>query len=258
MINVTYGSTSLTARQTQYQSAGRSKKSSGNSEFGTKLRNGEYYINVPRNEDVCDWPTFPEVDKIPSKYALKDGKMLGMFWRRPGAEYRFFHAAESTDENPVLVARGVDADGKFFEEKIDISQIDLYHTTHLEINALSLVSPDHSLLSTPSITDEWGLLERADFMTEYQEDLRARRRLNLKQEAAWMQEDLDFMLGITSTGAKSGQIGSAYTVNAGELADLSRENERNLELYSIAARERMASVLARQCSDELSDWLWEK
>lgn len=256
MINVTYGNTSLTAAQTQYQSAGRSKKSSGNSDFGTQLRNGEYYINVPRNEDVCDWPTFPEVDKIPSKYALKDGKMLGKWWRNPGAEYRFFHAAESTDENPVLVARGVDEDGKFFEEKIDIRQIDLYNATPLEIDALSQVN--HLMLCTPSITDDWRLLERADFMTEYQKDLRARRRLNLKQEAAWMQEDLDFMLGITSTGTKSSQIGSAYTVDAGELADLSRENERNLELYSIAARERMASVLARQCSDELSDWLWEK
>ena len=258
MIGVSYGSYPMMSGQTKYQTANNNKKSNGNHGFGTKLINGEYYIHVARDENVRNYPTFPEVDKIPSKYALKDNKPLGRHWRAPGIEYRFFHAAESTEENPVLVARGVDEHGKLFEEKIDVKQINPYNTTHLELEALSYFKPgEHHMIVTPFGSDGLGLQDRFDFITDYQRDIRACGRLNLRKEAAWLQEEVDFLLSFTNGSARPNKIGSAYTVDADFLADFANENSRNLELYSSAVRERMISGMARKCSEELSDMLWK-
>ena len=136
MIGISYGNYAMTAGQTKYQTANKSKKSNENDGFGAKLINGQYYIKVKRNEKNCDFPTFEEVDKIPAKYAVKEDGLLAMCWRNPGAEYRLYQAAESTDENPVVIARGVDEHGKLFEEKIDVRQINPYNTNHLELDAL--------------------------------------------------------------------------------------------------------------------------
>ena len=257
MISMSYGNyNSRTSAQSRYQTAGRSQKSSGNDSFGTKVSNQEHYIRAPRDGS---WATCPEVDKIPSKYELKDGKAITWCWRAPGIEYRFFHAAESTDENPVLVARGVDEHGKLFEEKIDVKQINPYNTTHLEIDALSCFKPGHyKTIMTPYGSDGLGIQERFDFITDYQKDIRACNRLRLTKEAAWLQEEVDFLLSFTMGGTGLEKTGSAYTVDTNSLADFTKENERNLELYSSAARERLIYGMAQKCSEELSDMLWKK
>ena len=258
MIGVSYGNYTMTAGQTKYQTAKNNKNSSENDGFGTRLVNGQYYINVVRDKDNCDFLTFGEVDKIPGKYALKDGEPLGMHWRDSGAEYRFFHAAESTEENPILVARGVDEHGKLFEEKIDLRQINPYNTNQLEIDALSYFKPgEYKTIVTPFGSKDLGLQDRFDFITDYQRDIRACRRLNLRKEAAWLQEEVDFLLSFTNGSARPNKIGSAYTVDADFLAGFADENSRNLELYSSAVRERMISGMARKCSEELSDMLWK-
>ena len=258
MIGISNGSYPMTAGQTKYQTAKNNKNSSENDGFGTRLVNGQYYINVVRDKDNCDFLTFGEVDKIPGKYALKDGEPLGMHWRDSEAEYRFFHAAESTEENPILVARGVDEHGKLFEEKIDLRQINPYNTNQLEIDALSYFKPgEYKTIMSPFGSKSLELQDRFDFITDYQRDIRACRRLNLRKEAAWLQEEVDFLLSFTNGGARPNKIGSAYTVDADFLADFADENSRNLELYSSAVRERMISGMARKCSEELSEMLWK-
>ena len=259
MIGISYGSYPMMSGQTKYQTANNSKKSNGNNGFGTKLINGEYYIHVARDENVRNYPTFPEVDKIPSKYAVKEDGLLAMCWKNPGAEYRLYQAAESTEENPVVIARGVDEHGKLFEEKIDVRQINPYNTNHLELDALSFCRPgEYKSIGTSNRGVDLGLQDRFDFITGCQEDIRADKRLHLSKEAAWRQEDIDFVLAFTKGSARPDKPESPYTVDADALAAFARENERNLELYSSAARERMISNLARKCSEELSDMLLKK
>ncbi len=259
MIGISYGSYPMMSGQTKYQTANNSKKSNGNNGFGTKLINGEYYIHVARDENVRNYPTFPEVDKIPSKYAVKEDGLLAMCWKNPGAEYRLYQAAESTEENPVVIARGVDEHGKLFEEKIDVRQINPYNTNQLELNALSFCRPgEHRTIGIPNRGDGLGLQDRFDFITGCQEDIRAGKRLHLSKVVASIQEDMDFVLAFTKGSARPDKPESPYTVDADALAAFARENERNLELYSSAARERMISNLARKCSEELSDMLLKK
>ena len=259
MIGISYGNYAMTAGQTKYQTANKSKKSNENDGFGAKLINGQYYIKVKRNEKNCDFPTFEEVDKIPAKYAVKEDGLLAMCWKNPGAEYRLYQAAESTEENPVVIARGVDEHGKLFEEKIDVRQINPYNTNQLELNALSFCRPgEHRTIGIPNRGDGLGLQDRFDFITGCQEDIRAGKRLHLSKVVASIQEDMDFVLAFTKGSARPDKPESPYTVDADALAAFARENERNLELYSSAARERMISNLARKCSEDLSDMLWKK
>ena len=102
MVGISYGSYSSAAGQLQYQAANSSKKSSRNGTYGTNVSHEERYIKTVSRGN---FETCAEVDKIPCKYALKDEKAIGWHWKAPGIEYRFFHAAESTEENPVLVLR---------------------------------------------------------------------------------------------------------------------------------------------------------
>lgn len=157
MIGVSYGSYPMMSGQTKYQTANNNKKSNGNHSFGTKLINGEYYIHVARDENVRNYSTFPEVDKIRSKYALKENRPLGRHWNL-------------------------------------------------------------------------GLQDRFDFITDYQRDVRASKRLHLNKEAAWSQKEVDFLLSFTNGRARPNKIGSAYTV----YADSANDNNRYLELYSSA------------------------
>lgn len=264
MIGISYGNyNSRTSEQPRYQTAGRSQKSSGNDSFGTKLINGEYYIHVARDENVCKFYTTSEVDKIPSKYELKDGKAFAWCWQEHGVEYRFFHAAESTDENPVLVARGVDEQGKLFEEKIDVRQIDPYNMTYLELNALSYCMPgEHRTISNPyelyAGYKYKGIQERFDFITGAQRTIADCNRLHLPEEASHWTKDMDFILSFTGNPTKPDRIGNNFQLDADSLSNFAKENERNLELYSSAARERMIYGMAQKCSEELSDMLWKK
>ena len=113
------------------------------------------------------------------------------------------------------------------------------------------------MIVTPFGSDGLGLQDRFDFITDYQRDIRACKRLHLNKEAAWLQEEVDFLLSFTNGSARPNKIGSAYTVDADSLADFANDNSRYLELYSGATRERMISDMARKCSEELSDMLWK-
>ena len=258
MIGISYGNyNSMTAGQTRYQTADRSKKSSGEVSFGTKVSNQEHYISAPRDGS---WATCPEVDKIPSKYELKDGKAITWRWAEPGIEYRFFHAAESTEENPVLVARGVDKHGKLFEEKIDVRKIDPYNINILELAALNDAA--NISLSDPYAGFEgYGyreLNERFDFIAGAQEKRMCCNRLRLSEEASRWTKDIDFILSFTGASARPDRVGNNFKLDAESLSHFARENERNLERYSSAAKERLIYSMAKKCSEELSDMLWEK
>ena len=81
---------------------------------------------------------------------------------------------------------------------------------------------------------ELGLQDRFDFITDYQGDVRACKRLHLNKEVAWLQEEVDFLLSFTNGSARPSKIGSAYMVYADSLADFANDNSTYLELYSSA------------------------
>lgn len=181
MMKILQGGYSLTAGLPGYQKGGLKKINIRSAEFEIqepkRNNSNDYYINVKPNGDFS---TFDEVDKIPGKYALKDGSALSLNWWF-GTEYRYFEAAESTEDNPVLIARGVNEDGKIFEQKINLKQIDPYNATWIEINALgNYYKPDgYTTMSIPYGGKDLGAHEKFDFITGYRKYVSACRKSHL-------------------------------------------------------------------------------
>lgn len=256
MIGTSFGNYPLITGQPKYPTANRGKKSSGNDGFETKVPNEECYT---KTISKGKFETCAEVGKISGKYkyALREDKAICRIWQVPGIEYRFFHAVESTEENPVLVARGVDEHGKPFEEKIDVRRIDPYNTTALEIEALRRFEPGEYLY-IPYGEANLGLQERFDFITSARQKIADCNRLRLSGESTILEKNIDFILSFTGNSARVNHNGNTFKLESDSLRDFAEETKRNLELYSSAVRERMISGMTKKCSEELSDMLWKK
>lgn len=146
-----------------------------------------------------------------------------------GVTWEFYHAAESTEEYPVLVAKGVDEHGTYFEEKINVKQINPYDTSTLELQALAHFKPgEYKSVSNPydcMYGQEKGLRERFNFVAGAQTLIHAWRRIGHAGQAGQWNDELNFLLG--------------YTENI----------KRNLVLYCNAAMERLAAGMAKRCSE---------
>ncbi len=248
MMNIACGNYSLAAGQQQYQSLNRSEKSTPNSAFKTKMSGEEHYIKAKPDGR---WTTCAEVDRIPSKYALKSERAFVWGWYEPGIEYRLFHAAESTEENPVVIVRGVDEHQKLFEERIDVRNINPHNTSVLELNVLQGFNPKGYQGFGYWRMDAPGFRERFDYLTGVQEAIEDYKSARCFDDVASRQEEMEFILDYTGNRALLDRKGVS-------LEHYAKEMKRNLELYSQAARERMIASMSARCSEELSDLFWEK
>ena len=243
MIGVSYDNPFFDTGYSYFQTPNRVGKNCMKNGFKAKMSNEEHYIKaVPDGS----WNTCAEVDKIPSNYKLKSGKAFGWCWHELGAEYRFFHAAESTDENPVVVVRGVNEYGKYFEEKIDVRNINPYNTTVLEIEALAnFKSGDCKGISYNFGAEPQQIQERFDYVTRILERIEICKELHFEEEAARDKQDMDFVLSFTGNSGRP-------------CRNVATGNRRNLELYSRAARERMVAGMAKRCQRDFTDEFWKK
>ena len=70
------------------------------------------------------------------KVYLKTDDMLFSGGNGTGLSFYIKYAEESTEDNPVVIAKGVDENAKEFEEKININDIDLRNASYVEMSAL--------------------------------------------------------------------------------------------------------------------------
>ena len=66
------------------------------------------------------------------KVYLKTDDMLFSGGNGTGLSFYIKYAEESTEDNPVVIAKGVDENGKEFEEKININDINLRNASYVE------------------------------------------------------------------------------------------------------------------------------
>lgn len=210
--------------QSRYQTV--SQRSGPNDSFKIRVTDHAAYIEQTTAGRGVTWE---DVEKIPGKYALKDGNSISVYHSTGDCGYKFYHAAESTEEYPVLVAKGVDEHGTYFEEKINVKQINPYDTSTLELQALAHFKPgEYKSVSNPydcMYGQEKGLRERFNFVAGAQTLIHAWRRIGHAGQAGQWNDELNFLLG--------------YTENI----------KRNLELYCNAAMERLAAGMAKRCSE---------
>ena len=114
------------------------------------------------------------------KVYLKTDDMLFSGGNGTGLSFYIKYAEESTEDNPVVIAKGVDENGKEFEEKININDIDLRNASYVEMSALEAyynVDKGNSLSSFPQETGCMGLNDRCDFISSFEKVIQDMNKL---------------------------------------------------------------------------------
>ena len=137
--------------------------------FGKQQNNSKTY--VAENE---------ESSRTSVKVYLKTDDMLFSGGNGTGLSFYIKYAEESTEDNLVVIAKGVDENGKEFEEKININDIDLRNASYVEMSALEAyydVDRGNGLSSFPEETGHMGLNERCDLISSFEKVIRDMNKL---------------------------------------------------------------------------------
>ena len=137
--------------------------------FGKQQNNSKTY--VAENEEFYQTSV---------KVQLKTDDMLFSGGNGTGLSFYIKYAEESTEDNPVVIAKGVDENGKEFEEKININDIDLRNASYVEMSALEAyydVDRGNGLSSFPEETGHMGLNERCDLISSFEKVIRDMNKL---------------------------------------------------------------------------------
>lgn len=117
-----------------------------------------------------------------------------------GLSFYIKYAENSTEDDPTVLAKGVDENGDEFEQTIHINKINPKCATLVEMSALEAhlgVEKNGGLTSHPMETGTMGLHDRADFMDMFEKQIRDMKLLSQKRTAAYYQYSMqaywDFM-----------------------------------------------------------------
>lgn len=158
---------------------------------------------------------------------LKTDDMLYSGGNGSGLSFYLKYAEGSTEEEPTMVAKGVDENGNEFEQTIHINRINPRCATAVEMRALEAylgVEKDGGLTSLPKdpTAGNMGLYERRDFISMFQRQIRDMQTLGQRKMAAYYQYSMkmyqDFMLKRKESGfdgAENNGLSAllAYTTN---------------------------------------------
>lgn len=136
------------------------------------------------------------------KIYMKTEDMLYSGANGTGLSYYIKYAEGSTEDDPTVIAKGVDENGDEFEQIIHINKINPKCATVVEMRALEAhlgVDKNGGLSSLPPETGEMGLHDRADFMDIFQKQINDMWLLGQQKLAAYYQYSMraywDFMRG---------------------------------------------------------------
>lgn len=146
------------------------------------------------------------------KVYMKTDDMLYSGGNGSGLSFYIKYAENSTEDDPTVVAKGVDENGNEFEQTIHINNINPHSATMVEMRALEAylgVDKDGGLSSLPKdpAAGNMGLHDRADFMDMFSRQIRDMNTLGQRRLADYyrysMQEYEKFMTQREKSAGKS-------------------------------------------------------
>ncbi|MCM1134249.1 MAG: hypothetical protein NC400_01620 [Clostridium sp.] len=174
--------------QTNQRQTGKSAASSSGSSFADKF-NG-----------MAD--SAAGVSKGPHIVYMKTDDMLYSGGNGTGLSFYIKYAENSTEADPTVVAKGVDENGREFEQIIHINKINPKNATIVEMRALEAytgVDKNGGLSSLPMETGTMRLNDRRDFFDMFRQQIRDMELLRQSKTADYyrysMQVYLDFLNG---------------------------------------------------------------
>lgn len=131
---------------------------------------------------------------------MKADDMLYSGGNGSGLSFYIKYAENSTEDDPTVIAKGVDENGDEFEKTIHINKINPKSATIVEMRALEAytgVEKQNGFSSLPMGTGNMGLNDRRDFMDMFKNAIRDMKLLSQKKAAAYYQYSMqaywDFM-----------------------------------------------------------------
>lgn len=131
---------------------------------------------------------------------MKADDMLYSGCNGTGLSFYIKYAEDSTEDDPTVIAKGVDENGDEFEKTIHINKINPKCATVVEMRALEAhtgVKKLGGFTSLPLETGAMGLNDRMDFMDMFQKQISDMKLLSQKKTAAYYQYSMqaywDFM-----------------------------------------------------------------
>ena len=135
------------------------------------------------------------------KVYLKTDDMLFSGGNGTGLSFYIKYAEESTEDNPVVIAKGVDENGKEFEEKININDINLRNASYVEMSALEAyynVDKGNSLSSFPQETGCMGLNDRCDLISSFEKVIQDMNKLGRYDLQMFYMQNMNTYLNASS------------------------------------------------------------
>ena len=121
---------------------------------------------------------------------MKTDDMLYSGGNGSGLSFYIKYAEGSTEDDPTVIAKGVDENGDEFEQTIHINKINPRNASLVEMTALEScmgVDKNGGLTSLPLGTGMMGLHDRTNFMDMFQKQISDMKLLSQKKAAAYYQ-----------------------------------------------------------------------
>ena len=132
---------------------------------------------------------------------MKTDDMLYSGGNGTGLSFYIKYAENSTEDDPTVIAKGIDENGDEFEQTIHINKINPKFATIVEMRALEAytgVEKRNGFSSLPMGTGDMGLNDRRDFMDMFKNAISDMKLLSQKEAAAYYQYSMqaywDFMI----------------------------------------------------------------
>ena len=146
-------------------------------------------------ESVNNMASTPKVYNI-----FTDEDMIWTGGNGTGLSYYLKYAEDSTEDDPTIIAKGVDENGDEFEKTIHINEVNPKSATVVEMRALEAhtgVKKLGGFTSLPLETGNMGLNDRRDFMDMFKNVISDMKLLSQKRAVAYYQYSMqaywDFM-----------------------------------------------------------------
>ena len=142
------------------------------------------------------------VASVPKTYQvyMMGDDMLYSGGNGTGLSFYIKYAEDSTEDDPTMIAKGVDENGDELEQTIHINKINPKSATIVEMRALEAytgVEKQFGFTSLPLETGNMRLNDRRDFMDMFKNTISDMRLLSQKKAAAYYQYSMqaywDFM-----------------------------------------------------------------
>lgn len=128
------------------------------------------------NKNISDPSTRKfDIKKDQHKVYLKSNDMLYSGGNGSGLSFYIKYADSSSKDNPMVIAKGVDENGKEFEQTININDINPSNASIVEMRALEAhlnVDKGGWLSSLPKESGFIGLNDRCDFLGMFENVIR--------------------------------------------------------------------------------------